>query len=146
MPASAEYRLESSLVVSPGRLRASSPGKHIATTGFHRRGDAIDLEARSIYPARLGLFTIPDLADDPQGRRLLDPISRIVEAAQMTICSAPASARRITVGIESPGIPEVIVELGRVERRCAMRFVQNPSFPLWVSAEKIHHELAHLIT
>ena len=57
-----------------------------------------------------------------------------------------ARCRTILIGIEVPGVPEVVIELGRVHERCAVRFVSNPSFPAWVTSDAVERELASYVT
>jgi hypothetical protein len=102
------------------------------------------LSRATIYPPELGLFTIPDLEADPQGRILLDVITQVINSDDLTICSAPENYRTIRIGIETEGIPETIVEVGIVDGRVALRFVAHPSFPLWLASDEIHRNLSSL--
>lgn len=108
------------------------------------------LKRATIYRPELGLYTIPDLDDDPQGRRLLDVIARLLDViarsstTDLRICPPPADYRTIRVGIESEGIPETVVEIGMVNHRCAVRFVAHPSFPLWLTSDILHHDMTSI--
>jgi hypothetical protein len=95
-----------------------------------------------IFPRQLGLYTIPELDDDPQGRGLLDIIQEIAATDNMTLCEAPASFHTIRIGIETGGVPETIVEVGNVSGACAVRFVANPEFPLWLTSDEIRRRFA----
>ena len=99
------------------------------------------LNRATIYPAEFGLFTIPDIDGDPQGRQLLDVIGRSITANDLVIVAAPETYRTITIGIESEGIPEVVIDVGVINRRCAIRFVAHPSFPLWLTSDEIHRNM-----
>lgn len=95
------------------------------------------LNLEPVYPAHLGLFTIPDVEDDPQGRRLLDVVARVVQSRDLVVCDAPAESRTIRIGIDTKGVPEVVVEMGKATRGYAMRLVANPGFPLWLTCDSM---------
>jgi hypothetical protein len=113
--------------------------------------DFTSADARSIlnrgrvFPRQLGLYTIPELEDDPQGRELLEIILEVAATEDMTLCDAPASFRTIRIGIETDGVPETIVEVGNVKGGCAVRFVANPKFPLWLTSEAIRERFARFV-
>jgi hypothetical protein len=98
-----------------------------------------------IYPRHFGLYTIPELKDDPQGRALLEIIEEVAATNDMTICDAPVRFRTIRVGIETEGVPETIIEIGLVDRKPAVRFVANPGFPLWLASELIQQRFANYL-
>lgn len=98
-----------------------------------------------IYPRQLGLYTIPDLEDDPQGRALLDNIQEVAPTESMTICESPEHFRTIRIGIETEGVPETIIEIGVVDGKPAVRFVANPGFPLWLTSELIQLRFANYL-
>lgn len=100
------------------------------------------LNRATIYRPELGLFTIPDIDDDPQGRQLLDFIAQCIASRDWKVCPAPETYRTITVGIEAKGIPEVVVQVGKVNEHGAICFVSNPSFPLWLTSERIERRVA----
>jgi hypothetical protein len=104
------------------------------------------LRRATIYRAELGLFTIPDVDDDPQGRLLLDVVARSIAADDLAICPPPDRYRTIRIGIETDGVPETVVEVGIVNQRCAMRFVAHPSFPLWLTCGEIQRNVASIAT
>lgn len=103
------------------------------------------LNRARIFPRQLGLYTIPEIEDDPQGRGLLDIIQEVAEAGDWTICEAPESFHAIRIGIETTGVPETIVEVGKVNRECAVRFVANPGFPLWLTSELIRQRFTRFV-
>lgn len=100
------------------------------------------LNRATIYRPELGLFTIPDVENDSQGRLLLDVIAGASQANDLEVCSAPEQCRTIRIGIETEGIPEVIVETGIANRRRAFRLVSGPSLPVWLTSDGIHDALA----
>jgi hypothetical protein len=102
------------------------------------------LNRPAIYGPKLGLYTIPDVEGDPQGRMLLDVIAQAIKSVDLEICPAPENYRTIMIGIDSEGIPETVVEIGLVNHRCAMRFVAHPSFPLWLTSDEIHRDVASI--
>ncbi len=95
-----------------------------------------------LFPWQLGLYTIPDLDGDSQGRLLLRGISQFVRKSEIALAMAPERFRTIRVGIETPGIPEVVFDLGESTQGIAIRLLENPNCPFWLTspdlAELIH--------
>jgi hypothetical protein len=96
-----------------------------------------------VFSSDLGLYTIPDLDDDPQGRRLLRGINQLIREGDLTLASAPAQFRTVRVGIETPGIPEMVVQLGRSKQVDVIRLVANPGFPFWLTSPSLAASTAH---
>jgi hypothetical protein len=99
----------------------------------------------TIFQRHLGLYTIPELEDDPQGRNLLDIIEEVAATHDMTICDAPERYRTIRVGIETEGVPETILEIGSIDDKPVVRFVANPGFPLWLTSALIQQRFAGFV-
>jgi hypothetical protein len=113
--------------------------------GFTNEDVRSILNRGRVFPRQLGLYTIPELDDDPQGRELLEIIQEVAATDDMTICETPTSFRTIRIGIETDGVPETIVEVGNTNDGCAVRFVANPGFPLWLTSEAIRKRFARYV-
>lgn len=96
----------------------------------------------NLFSPSLGLYTLPDLPADPQGRGFLAAVEHVVRAGGFEIAAAPAHSQLIRVGIETPGVPECVVELALHGERCVIRFVENPDFPLWVTSAEVQRQMA----
>ncbi len=95
------------------------------------------LQRNQPIPPNWGLYTTLDLPDDPQGREFLAAVNAILSRGDFVISHAPREFPTIRVGLESAGVPECVVEVGRVANRCALRFVEDPQFPLWVTSDEV---------
>jgi hypothetical protein len=101
------------------------------------------LGRNSLFPSEMGLYTIPDLDDDPQGRKFLDSVDRVVTAGRFEITNTPASYFSVRVGIETTGVPECVVAIGMIDKLCSIRFVENPRFPLWLTSNEVQARMTH---
>lgn len=91
-----------------------------------------------------GLFTIPEIDNDPQGRRLLRLIDEIARSDKLQLCQPPNETTSIRIGIESPGLPECCIQIGQNDRSYAILFEDNPAIPHWLTSTLIDERLCEI--
>jgi len=92
-----------------------------------------------------GIYSIPELRGDSQGRGLLYLLEDIFEAKRFSLCSEPTQYRTITIGVEGNGVSECVVDVGMAEGRCCIRFSKTPTFSAWITSAEIHRSMTRYL-
>lgn len=83
---------------------------------------------------RDGLYTFPDLDEDLQGRVALRELWESFIADRHDFFVVPAATRlRLRIGLELPGTPEAIYEIGDDDGKLAVKLVALPTCPVWIT-------------
>jgi hypothetical protein len=91
-----------------------------------------ELRSQLLPSANLALYTIPDTYDDGlSGATWLGAVRNAIEGIDETlsVAAAPEHYSEIRIGLDAPGIPEVVVD--------RVQFVSFPRFPCWISSGSI---------
>lgn len=91
------------------------------------------------------IYRDPKLDNDGFGRKML---RRFIDAFtdcgdDVRICSSPQHWTELQIGVDPPeGFCEVIWLVGKTEEGVAVRFVEFPTFPLWLCGEVFNRAFA----
>jgi hypothetical protein len=105
-----------------------------------------EVQSQRLPEPRDGLYRIPEDDDDSQGRAWLDGLVAAVGALDdsVRIVAPPEQIIEIRVGLEVPGVPEVVTRLGMVDNDVAVLLVALPRFPLWIAHHGLESQLRSL--
>jgi hypothetical protein len=121
-------------------------GGDVKVLGDFTSAESCELIGRSVLlPSALALYTEPTITGDELGREFLNSIECIVKAGGFEITDQPQSFIELTVGADSHGIPECRVQIGAVDGDCSVRFIEHPTFPLWLSSDEISRRLTRYV-
>lgn len=106
-----------------------------------------EIQSQRLPQPRDGLYRIPEVADDSQGRTWLDRLiaAILVLDDSVRIIEAPEEILEIRVGLEIPGVPEVVTQLGMVDNDVAVLLAALPRFPLWIADPVLTSQIRPLL-
>lgn len=95
-----------------------------------------------------GLYTIPDLEGDPQGRVTLRELreSFITDTERLGVVADREPKLRLRIGLERPGTPEAIYEIGDSDGELAVKLVWLPHCPVWISGPALANWAAKILS
>jgi hypothetical protein len=86
------------------------------------------------------LYRLPEVGKDPYGDFMVQTFRDCladIESLQLCPAEEPEVWQEVRVGFELPDIPEMQVHVGRHQGQLTFRFVNLPTFPLWVSSRTL---------
>lgn len=127
-----------------GDFRAFDPAQYEAALGRGRVDDLPEMSRADVTALIAGrrfpdwhdaLYTIPDLEGDPQGRVALRELAEAFRSDAEAFYVEDVSRSKLTlrIGLELPGTPEAVYEIGECDSGLAARPVALPDCPVWIS-------------
>lgn len=95
-----------------------------------------------------GLYTIPDIEEDPQGRVALRELRESLQADgdELFVVPAATTTLRLRIGLELPGTPEAVYEIGDDDGRLAVKLVALPTCPVWITGPALAKWAAKILS
>jgi hypothetical protein len=104
-----------------------------------------EIQSQQLPSPRDGLYRIPEDPDDSQGRAWLEEFYAAIHALDDRVCivAPPERFVEVRVGLELPGVPEVVAQIGKLDQRLAVLLVSLPRFPLWIAHAGLESSLSN---
>jgi hypothetical protein len=89
------------------------------------------------FPSKLGLFTLPEIEQDSQGRKMLELLAAVNFLQDAKLMNAPIQPHMFQVGIDLPGTPILELEWGRQDGCYQLRFPIKSLSGIWLRSKAI---------
>jgi hypothetical protein len=104
---------------------------------------------RAIEPSKpdVAIYRIPDSVSDPNGRLALALLRDALATPEVRwdFAAAPDSSIELRIGLDIPGIPEAIWQVGRVDNRTAFCFLAYPELPIWMRSDALDRQFGDYV-
>ena len=96
-------------------------------------------------PHLKGLYTEPTIESDPLGHRLLKLVGEVFSQDNLLfLADTPPAVCSVRIGSDLDLLPECVIEVGNAASGPALRLIELPCFPIWMTGAKAIEEIVLL--